>query len=176
MKQIETERFILKQTTIEDSKNIFEVLGDEETVKYLNLDLHTCIEDSEKLVKEYLNELEEKRKIPYSIFDKNTKEFIGVFLIKLDLYNEDAYEFTIYLSKKYWGQGIYKEVIPYMIKVAFEDVKTGNFRGYAMENNIASIKVLERSGFILEKIFEVPGLPGKIHSFLITKEMYEKNK
>ena len=61
-----------------------------------------------------------------------------------------------------------------MIKVAFEEIKTKNFRGYAKEKNIASIKVLEKSNFILEKIFEVDGIEEKIYSFLITEEMYKR--
>ena len=81
-------------------------------------------------------------------------------------------KFTIYLDEKHWGKGIYKEVLPYMIRFAFEDIGTGNFRGFVMEKNLISANVLSKSGFNLEKIFEVPGIEGKILSFLITKDVY----
>ena len=59
-----------------------------------------------------------------------------------------------------------------MIRFAFEDIGTGNFRGFVMEKNLISANVLSKSGFNLEKIFEVPGIEGKILSFLITKDVY----
>ena len=86
-------------------------------------------------------------------------------------YPEASLKELLYLSKEFWGKGIYKEILPYMIKVAFEEIKTKNFRGYAKERNIASIKVLEKSNFILEKIFEVDGIEEKIYSFLITRTL-----
>lgn len=61
---------------------------------------------------------------------------------------------------------MYTEVLPYMTEFAFKDIGTGNFRGFVMEKNKASSRVLEKCGFELEKIFEVPGLEGKIISYL----------
>ena len=63
-----------------------------------------------------------------------------------------------------------------MEEVAFKDIGTGNFRGFVMEKNIASSKVLEKCGFKLEKVFKVPGLEGNILSWLKTKKEYEKTK
>ena len=60
-----------------------------------------------------------------------------------------------------------------MTKVAFEDIKTGNFRGFVKESNEASSRVLEKCNFKLEKIFNVPGIDEKIKSYLMTKEEYK---
>jgi len=172
MKNIETKRFILRKVEIKDAEKIYKILSNEKVIETLNMKIHKNLDDTYKLLNSYFEELDKNTKFPFAIIDKETEEFIGVFLIKLDLYNEDCFEFTIYLDEKYWGKGIYKEVLPYMIEFAFEDVCTGNFRGFVMEKNIVSAKVLEKAGFILEKIFEVPGIDGKILSFLITKEEY----
>lgn len=174
IKNIETDRFLLGATDDVDKENIFKLLSDEDVVKNLNLKIHKTMADTENLLKDYYNGIKDNTKCPYTIIDKKTNNFVGVFLIKLDLYNENAYEFTIYLSKDFWGQGIYTEVLPYMVKVAFEELKTKNFRGYAMKRNIASIKVLEKSNLKLEKIFKVEGLDDLIYSYLITEEMYRK--
>lgn len=92
------------------------------------MDIHTEIEDTISLLNDQYNGLQKCKKFPYEILDKTTGAFIGVFLIKLDLFNEDSYEFTIQLDEVYWGKGIYTEVLPYMVKVAFEYIGTGNFR------------------------------------------------
>ena len=174
MEKIETKRFILRKVEEKDAEYIFKILSDKDVIENLNMDIHKNISDTENMLKEYFEENEKGNKYPFSIIDKETNKFVGVFLIKLDLYDEDCFEFTVYILKEEWGKGIYTEVLPYMTKFAFEKIGTGNFRGFVMEKNIASSKVLEKCGFELEKIFEVPGLEGKIISYLITKENYNK--
>lgn len=174
MEKIETKRFILRKVEVNDAEYIFKILSDKDVIENLNMDIHKNISDTENMLKEYFEENEKGNKYPFSIIDKETNKLVGVFLIKLDLYDEDCFEFTVYISKEEWGKGIYTEVLPYMTKFAFEKIGTGNFRGFVMEKNIASSKVLEKCGFELEKIFEVPGLEGKIISYLITKENYNK--
>lgn len=166
MKEIETNRFLLKKLERKYANELFNILSNPRVITNLNMNIHSSVSDTEKLLDEYEEGFKKGEKYPYEILDKNTNEFIGVFLIKLDLYDEDCFEFTIYLDEKHWKKGIYSEVLPYMTEVAFKDIKTGNFRGFVMEKNIASRKVLERSGFDLEKIFEVDGLDGKIYSYL----------
>ena len=173
IENVSTSRFKFRLINENDAQDVYEILENENVIQNLNMDIHTKIEDSNKLIKEYLESYKEDTKLPLVILNKETDEFLGVFLIKLDLYNEDAFEFTVYIKEKFWNRGIYSEVLPQMTKLAFDVVDTKNFRGYVMEKNISSAKVLERSGFMLEKIFDVPGIDGKIKSYLITKEMYE---
>ena len=176
MEKIETNHFILRKVEENDAEEMYKILSDKDVNANLNMEIHKDISDTKKLIKEYLEENEIGNKYPFAILDKNSKKFLGVFLIKLDLFDEDCFEFTIYISKDEWGKGIYTEVLPYMTKFSFEEIKTGNFRGFVMEKNVASSKVLEKCGFELEKIFEVPGLDGKIISYLITRENYLKTK
>lgn len=170
MDKIYTKRFILRKVKKEDCDSIFGILSDEDTIKNLNMEIHKTKEDTKNLIEQYLEEYDKGTKYPYAIIEKETNNFVGVFLIKLDLFDEDCFEFTVYLKKECWGKGIYTEILPYMTEVAFEVVKTGNFRGFVMEKNEASSKVLEKCNFKLEKVFEVPGLEGKIKSYLMTKE------
>ena len=172
MNPINTKRFVLRKIEKEDREEIFKILSNESVIENLNMSIHKSIEDTDELIKEYLEENEKGNKYPYAIIEKETKSFIGVFLVKLDLYDEDCFEFTIYLKKESWGKGIYSEILPYMIKFAFEDIKTGNFRGFVMEKNVASSRVLEKYNFKLEKIFNVPNIEDKIKSYLITKDDY----
>ena len=104
-------------------------------------------EETKALIKEYLNGLKTKTKYPFAIIEKKSQNFLGVFLIKLDLYDEDSFEFTIYINEKYWYQGIYKEIFPIMIDFTFTHIKTKNFRGFVKEYNTASSKVLEKKEY-----------------------------
>ena len=173
MESIETKRYVLRKLIQEDAKDIFEILSDEEVIKNLNMKIHNDIYDTKKLIDEYLIGFKDGDKYPFAIIDKETKAFVGVFLIKLDLFDEDCFEFTVYIKKKFWNQGVYTEVLRSMTKFAFDNVNTGNFRGFVMEKNEASSRVLEKCKFKLEKIFKVDGIEGNIKSYLMTKEEYE---
>ncbi len=174
MKIIKTNRYILRKLEMNDAEKVFEILSNENVITNLNMNIHNTIEDTYALFNEYFDGLSKNTKFPYAIIEKNTNEFLGVFLIKLDLYDEDCFEFTIYIDERYWGNGIYTEILPYMIQVVFNDIGTKNFRGFVMKKNKASAKVLERFGFTLEKVFNVPGIDEKILSYLITKEEFKK--
>lgn len=169
---INTERFILRQVVESDSESIFGILSDKEVVKYLNIAKLKTLSDADALVKDYLSQYAAGEKFPFAITEKNSKDLIGVFLIKRDLYNSDSFEFTVYIKREMWNRGIYTEVIPYMTDFAFQRIGTGNFRGYIMISNKASGNVLAKHGFILEKIFDVDGLPEAIESYMMTKEDY----
>lgn len=169
----ETNRCKFRLVKDTDEKDIFEILSDEDVITNLNMDIHKSILDTRQMLKDYKKEFINGNKLPLAIISKDTNEFIGVFLIKLDLYNEDAFECTVYLKKKFWNKGIYSEILPSMIKFAFEVIQTKNFRGYVMEKNKASARGLEKNGFKLEKIFNVPGIDEKIYSYLMTLEMHK---
>lgn len=166
MDSFETNRFNIKILENKYINNVFNILSDEDVITNLNMNIHKSVEDTEKLFNEYENGYKEKEEYPFEILDKETNDFIGVFLLKRDLYTEDCFEFTIYLNKKYWSKGVYTEVLPYMTNFVFNSIKVKNFRGYVKDKNIASKKVLEKCGFKLEKIFNVPGIEGKIYSYL----------
>lgn len=104
MRNIETTRYILKLVEKENTNKIFKILSNPHVVENLNMNIHTKLKDTLDLLDDYYNGLQKGEKFPYEILDKKTGEFIGVFLIKLDLFDEDCYEFTIYLDELHWGK------------------------------------------------------------------------
>ena len=105
MREIETNRFILKKLEDKYINSVYNILSDKNVISNLNMNIHKNINDTKKLFKEYEEGYLKKEKYPFEIIDKNNGNFIGVFLIKLDIYDEDSFEFTIYLDKKYWNMG-----------------------------------------------------------------------
>lgn len=172
---IETERFVLRSVNENDKVDIFDILSDKDVIENLNMEVHNNIEDTNRMIEDYLDGFKKREKYPYAIIDKISNEFIGVFLIKLDIFDEDSFEFTVYIKKEFWNKGIYTEVLKRMTKFAFEYIQTENFRGFVMEKNEASSRVLEKNNFKLEKVFEVNGIDGKIKSYLITKGEFENS-
>ena len=63
-------------------------------------------------------------------------------------------ELGYWLSEKFWGQGIISRAIPQMVKFAFDTYDVNRVFARPFGTNIASQKVLEKSGFKLEAKLE----------------------
>ena len=68
-----------------------------------------------------------------------------------DVYIKTA-ELGYYLNQKYWNKGIITKSIEIIIKYGFESLHLTRIFAGVFENNKASMKVLEKNGFILECI------------------------
>jgi RimJ/RimL family protein N-acetyltransferase len=60
-------------------------------------------------------------------------------------------EFGYWLGENYWGQGIMSEAVPAFVKAAFENFDfLERIYSEVFDNNPASIRILEKSGFVCE--------------------------
>lgn len=78
-------------------------------------------------------------------------EFVGVmgYNIQSDIYRESA-EIGYWLGEPYWGKGITSKALKLAIDHAFEVSKMKRLFTAVFEYNEASIRVLEKAGFINE--------------------------
>ncbi len=85
-------------------------------------------------------------------YDKNFCGVIGLILQK-DIYEKSA-EIGYWIGEPYWGKGIASEAVKLITEYGFK--KNDILRIYAcvFEFNIASMKVLEKNGYIKEGILK----------------------
>ncbi len=71
----------------------------------------------------------------------------GIGIIKqTDIFRKSA-EIGYWLGEKYWNKGIASKAVKAMIKYSFENFDIIRLYAHVFENNIASIRVLEKCGF-----------------------------
>jgi RimJ/RimL family protein N-acetyltransferase len=100
----------------------------------------------------------------YCIFDNETSEHIGfagyhTSIIneynKIDCFNYDKQdqelELYIFLMPKHWRKGYGSQVMRHLINLAFKYLVYRSIIAYIEPNNIASIKLIKKLGFIEEK-------------------------
>lgn len=78
-------------------------------------------------------------------------EIVGTISIeqKDDVYRKDS-EIGYYLLQEVYSKGIMSEAVRQICEIAFETLYIIRITGLVYEPNIASRKVLERNGFLLE--------------------------
>jgi GrpB-like predicted nucleotidyltransferase (UPF0157 family) len=147
---LETKRLILKLVSLADRDQLMGLWLDPIAMKYIGNGLI----QEKKDVEQFLNlaiPYQEKYGLGFcSVFEKETDDFIGqagLFHQGFNDKNPDI-EIAYRLHKKYWGKGYATELTKALIHWAFANLKINKIIAGASPENLASQKVLLKSGFI----------------------------
>ena len=165
---LNTQRLFLRQMTQEDDRNLLEVLSDEDTCRYLT---HNAINDIaiiQRMIFGMKRFFDEKQRIRWGIADRQDNSIIGhCGYFDIDRANCCA-EISYCLKSGVWGQGLMTEALDAMLKFGFEDYGLNRIVAKVMTENIGSVKVLQKLGFVQEGILrESMYKNGQYHDLMI---------
>jgi [ribosomal protein S5]-alanine N-acetyltransferase len=147
---LNTKRLCVRQITQEDDKSLFEVLSDEVTCKYLTHNEINDIANIRRMITGMQRFFDEKQRIRWGIAQKQDDSLIGhCGFFDIDKSNCCA-EISYCLKSGLWGQGIMTEALDVALKFGFEDYGLNRIVAKVMKDNINSIKVLQKLGFVQE--------------------------
>lgn len=143
-------RLRLRWLTDADIPALFEIFGDAMLCRYWSHEPFKSIDDA----RQYLNEIRDcfaKRELfQWGIELHETNEIIGTCtLAHLDAQHKRA-EVGFALARAHWGKGYISEVVPAIIRFAFEELGLERLTADADPRNHGSIRALERAGFVRE--------------------------
>src|SRR3954447_21572170 len=88
---LETKHFLLRGVTLDDSYELFSMIGNKETMKYITPNPVESEEEVRRVVSTYLTRFQEKKEIPWIIVEKETGTIVGQFrLHKLHVWHQKA--------------------------------------------------------------------------------------
>ena len=141
--EIETERLILKPVSLEYKDMIFSEFTDD-TTKFMFPSTPKKIEETEKFIKESVDEMEKGINFLISIFDKKTNEFLGGGGIHyLDTENP---ELGIWIKKSAHGNKYGREAVAGLKEWADKNLEYEYLLYPVVKENIASRKIPESLG------------------------------
>ncbi len=146
---IKTERLIIDKTTTKDIDFLLKTDHQEETQKYLGGIKNKTREERIEFLKNKEAKINEGTSSPLTVFlnDKTPIGFIG-----LDINNEDnSAEIGYLFDYDYWHSGYCTEATNKLIDLGFNILKLNKIVADTIIENTNSKKVLERTGFILER-------------------------
>ena len=149
---IETNRLLLITITSADLEDIHKLHSIPEVDRYNTLGIPENMEETRKLVDPVLKEqkLTPRKDYTFKIVVKESNEFIGLAGITLSLDRFRLGEIYFKLAPPYWGNGYATEVSRILIDTGFEVFKLHKVEAGADTENMASIRVLEKSGMLRE--------------------------
>ncbi|WP_420602343.1 GNAT family N-acetyltransferase [Flagellimonas sp.] len=149
---IESERLRLQEISWDDLSDIHKLHSNPEVDKYNTLGIPKDIEETKEVIRPLIEaQKSEKRKSYFwKIVVKNTDIFIGIAGINLSLNKFKLGEIYYKLLPSSWGNGYATEVSKTLIKSGFKDFNLHKVEAGVSTDNIASIRVLEKSGMTRE--------------------------
>lgn len=165
---IETERLLLRGPGSADVDSWAAFLGDPEFTRYVPTSrvVRAPHERAERQITTYQRRWEEQplNAMGWSATLKSDGQFIGLCGIESVPDTADG-EIDYFFGKSYWGRGFATEVARAMIRFGLTNTAWNRIVAYIVPANIASVRVIERLGFVYEKdvnYLELAGNPDLI--------------
>jgi RimJ/RimL family protein N-acetyltransferase len=173
MKQIETAKFILRNIAKGDEFAIAKNIND----KTISRNTATIpypykLKDAEDWIKVCLDREKEKDPTELALAVVIDGEVCGAVSLHKIKKNHKA-EIGYWLAKKYWGRGIFSEVIKIVTELSFKKFKLRRIYAGVYSFNPASMKVLIKNGYVLEGVLKKDIKKG---GRLFDKHIYAKVK
>ena len=149
-KILETTRFLLRQPVVDDAGAIFQKYAqDQEITKYLIWRPHESINVTREFVRRCVQCWKDEIAFPWVVVRKNDDELVGMLELRIDRSRADL---GYVIAREYWGNGYATEITRSVIEWAM--AQENIFRVWATcdVENLASARVLEKSGMQREGI------------------------
>ena len=162
--ELETENLLLRQVDQSDAKDIYQHFSDENILKYHDLEAFTNIEQARKIIASFYERFHGNQMVRWGIAKKEDNIIIGTCGYHNWLQKSFQAEIGYELSQAYWRKGIMTEALTAIIKFGFEKMELNRIAATVMLGNTASMKLLEKLGFIEEGILREYGFwKGEFH-------------
>lgn len=160
---LETERLILRPLSLNDAEHIFKTwTSDPDVEKYMIWDLHQSINDTISWLKTEVAELTSNNNYTWGMVFKENNELFGTISIhRKD--TSDVFTLGYNIAKSYWGNGFTTEAGKTVLDFASSKLNIKKFFCRHADENIASMKVMKKLGFIYFNDSSYESFSGKKH-------------
>jgi ribosomal-protein-alanine N-acetyltransferase len=152
MKIIETERIILRQYTLDDVNDLFQILSNPITMSFWPAPF--SLEQVEEWIKRNMESYIKNGFGRWGIILKENLKLIGDCGIKIsEVDDEERIDLGYIVDHEYWNRGIGTEAAKACAKYGFEILNLNKIYINMAYDNIASMTVAEKLGMKREKEF-----------------------
>jgi len=154
---IKTPRLLLRPWTLEDAAELFSILQDKAVLRYLPNTTPPPLERAEKYIARQLGHWQERGYGHWAVVSQEDGQLLGWNGLEyLPEVNET--EVAYLLRQSAWNYGYASEAARAAIRFGFDQGGLVTIIGLAHPDNIASIRVLEKSGLIFADQITLWGL------------------
>lgn len=169
---LETDRLVLRELNLEDADSFYNLNLNPNVIKYTGDSAFADVDEAATFLANY-KDYELNNYGRWAVINKSTGKFIGWCGLKLNrATNETDIGFRFFENE--WNKGYATESAEACLHYGFETLQIKCIIGRAMNENIASIKVLEKIGLRYEKDIVMSGQAAKYYK--IGQRLNEKKQ
>ncbi|MGX1753539.1 GNAT family N-acetyltransferase [Sphingobacterium mizutaii] len=159
----ETKRLILRQISLTDRIDMFEMDSDPLVHRYIFNQPIESIQEIDEAIQFIQKQYQENGIGRWAIVKKDNMEMIGWCGLKYIDYplngRSNFYDLGYRLKRKHWGNGYASEACIATVIYAKEVMNLKNLYATVHPENIGSLNVLKKMGFEIGEIFDYEGSP-----------------
>jgi len=163
---LETERTVLRNW-LESDVSCYLALAKDVGYNCFSVPGHFLVhttEEAKRKIDDRINLFNERKLGKFPIFLRETGEFIGTCgLEPYELSGQKEIELGYRLCLKHWGKGYAAEAAVAVLRYGFEDLNLKKIIAFAVPQNKASLRILERLGFQYLNDFVDADLPHRLY-------------
>jgi ribosomal-protein-alanine N-acetyltransferase len=148
-----TERLVLRELRRSDAEHVFAMRSDPMVMQHVNRPLAKTMEDATALIELITTTVAANDAVQWAITVKGDDTLIGLIgfwrMVKEHHYAELGYM----LAREHWGKGCITEAIAAVMPFGFNELGFHRVEAITRPVNIASIRALEKNGFVQEAHF-----------------------
>lgn len=149
----ETSRCVLRQVVKTDALQLLALRSDTAVMQYLDRESMTTVAEAGVMIDSMDSRLAAGEGISWAVSLKNANEMIGLAgLWRIDKEHHRA-EIGYTLLPVHWNRGLMSEVLQSIIDFGFRSMKLHSIEANVNPANAASIRLLEKLGFVREAYF-----------------------
>ncbi|SHJ76109.1 ribosomal-protein-alanine N-acetyltransferase [Anaerocolumna jejuensis DSM 15929] len=174
---LETDRLILRAFYREDINTYLEIIHDPQVQQFLGGGVNLFNEEPH--ISNWLNNingrlLKSKTVFTWCVEYRSEKKVIG----RIDLggfVKKTMAEISYYFSPEYGGMGLATEAVKEVTQFGFDDLKLHRIQAAVMPDNVPSLKVLKKAGFVEEGILKKYLFGKEFHDTVMLAAIREEN-
>lgn len=151
---LETDRMILRQVKTTDVDAIFQLRNDTQTVEYTARPPYESKKEAVDQINKMLDAYLSGDGLSWSITLKGSDEMIGGIGFWRMIREHYRAEIGYSLLPQYWNQGLMTEAIKKVVPFGLDEVGLHSIEANLNPHNMASIRILEKAGFVKEGYFK----------------------
>jgi [ribosomal protein S5]-alanine N-acetyltransferase len=143
-----SKRLYIRLITFNDELDLFKIYSDKDVMKFRGSAVFENLDDVRKWIQKTIDQISLKSEFRFAIVEKETNNLIGTFLYKVIELTKCEVGYS--LGKNYWQLGygfeVLNSMLTYLTNLGYE-----NIIATTKKENIASIKLLAKTGFVLKE-------------------------
>ncbi|AIZ56233.1 acetyltransferase (GNAT) family protein [Candidatus Methanoplasma termitum] len=164
---IQTSNLYLRPFKITDAAKAYENwMSDDDVTEFLTWDTHRSPEESENIIGKWVREYEYGT-MEWCIVHKRKEEPIGSIAAVQDFPEMRYCEIGYCIGKEHWGKGYMTETVKAVTEYIFRNTDYIWIQARCDSENYGSRKCLEKCGYKLAAVFELPNerMGGEIRTY-----------